>query len=429
MANILCFNLCLFALYMLLYLTTFEAYNPGFSVQLIRKNSFYSPFSISNHFHKHKHRHLPFSRVPKKPLASGPFTRVISNNGDFLMKLSLGSPPVEIYGLIDTGSDLVWTQCIPCNNCYKQKNLMFEPQRSETYSSIPCDSEECNLVPGQTCSPQKLCGYSYGYADSSVTQGVLSRETTTFSSTNGDSTVVEGIVFGCGHKNTGTFNENDMGIIGLGGGPLSLVSQVGAKYGGRRFSQCLVPFHTDPNSSGTISFGEASDVSGEGVVTTPLVSAEGQTLYLVTLKGISVGDKFVPFDCSNEVSKGNIMIDSGTPATYLPQEVYDQLVEELKMQINLRPILDDPDLGTQLCYKSETNLEGPILTAHFDGADVQLMPIQTFISPKDGVFCFAMAGANDGEYIFGNFAQANILIGFDLDKRTVSFKPADCTKQ
>ncbi|RYR10301.1 hypothetical protein Ahy_B05g078775 [Arachis hypogaea] len=353
------------------------AYNPGFSVQLIRKNSSYSPFSISNHFHKHKHRHLPFSRVPKKPLASGPFTRVISNNGDFLMKLSLGSPPVEIYGLIDTGSDLVWTQCIPCNNCYKQKNPMFEPQRSGTYSSIPCDSEECNLVPGQTCSPQKLCGYSYGYADSSVTQGVLSRETTTFSSTNGDSTVVEGIVFGCGHKNTGTFNENDMGIIGLGGGPLSLVSQVGAKYGGRRFSQCLVPFHTDPNSSGTISFGEASDVSGEGVVTTPLVSAE----------------------------------------------------EELKMQINLRPVLDDPDLGTQLCYKSETNLEGPILTAHFDGADVQLMPIQTFISPKDGVFCFAMAGANDGEYIFGNFAQANILIGFDLDKRIVSFKPADCTKQ
>ncbi|QHO23470.1 Aspartic proteinase [Arachis hypogaea] len=99
------------------------------------------------------------------------------------------------------------------------------------------------------------------------------------------------------------------------------------------------------------------------------------------------------------------------------------------MQINLRPILDDPDFGTQLCYKSETNLEGPILTAHFDGADVQLMPIQTFISPKDGVFCFAMAGTNNGEYIFGNFAQANILIGFDLEKRNVSFKPADCTKQ
>ncbi|MED6204546.1 hypothetical protein PIB30_010097 [Stylosanthes scabra] len=291
--------------------------------------------------------------APKKQLASGPITRAITNNGDFLMKLSLGSPPVEIYGLIDTGSDLVWTQCIPCNNCYKQNNPMFEPQRSKTYSTIPCDSNECNLLFDHTCSSQKLCGYSYGYADSSVTQGVLSREAATFSSTNGDSTVVEDIVFGCGHKNTGTFNENDMGIIGFGGGPLSLVSQVGAKYGGRRFFQCLVPFHADPNSSGTISFGEASDVSGEGVVTTPLVSAEGQTPYLVTLKGISVGDKFVSFDCSTEVSKGNIIIDSGTPTTYLPQDLYDQLVEELKVQSNLRPILDDPDLGTQLCYRNK----------------------------------------------------------------------------
>jgi hypothetical protein len=69
------------------------------------------------------------------------------------------------------------------------------------------------------------------------------------------------------------------------------------------------------------------------------------------------------------------------------------------------------------------------LTAHFEGADVQLMPIQTFIPPKDGVFCFAMAGTTDGEYIFGNFAQSNILIGFDLDKKTISFKPTDCTNQ
>jgi len=122
------------------------------------------------------------------------------------------------------------------------------------------------------------------------------------------------------------------------------------------------------------------------------------------------------------------MIDSGTPETYLPQEFYDRLVEELKVQINLPPIHVDPDLGTQLCYKSETNLEGPILTAHFEGAEVKLLPLQTFIPPKDGVFCFAMTGTTDGLYIFGNFAQSNVLIGFDLDKRIVFFKPTDFTK-
>ncbi|KOM27655.1 hypothetical protein LR48_Vigan442s009100 [Vigna angularis] len=375
------------------------------------------------------HRLGSFYQVPKKSYApNGPFTRVTSNNGDYLMKLTLGTPPVDVYGLVDTGSDLVWAQCTPCQGCYKQKSPMFEPLRSKTYTPVPCNSEECNSLFGDSCSPQKLCAYSYAYADSSVTKGVLARETITFSSTDEESVVVGDIIFGCGHSNSGIFNENDMGIIGLGGGPLSLVSQIGSLYGSRRFSQCLVPFHADPQTSGTISFGDASDVSGDGVVTTPLVYEEGQS-YLVTLEGISVGDTFVPFNSSEMLAKGNIMIDSGTPATYLPQELYDRLVEELKVQSSLLPIADDPDLDTQLCYRSETNLEGPPLIAHFEGADVPLMPIQTFIAPKDGVFCFAMAGTTDGEYIFGNFAQSNILIGFDLDKKLVSFKPTDCANK
>ncbi|KAK7406001.1 hypothetical protein VNO78_07614 [Psophocarpus tetragonolobus] len=427
MANLLYFHLCRFVVYTFLCQTTIRAYNTGLSVELIHKNSPKSPFYKSNNKLYMHNRRDSFYRVPNKsyPL-NGPFTRVTSNNGDYLMKLSLGTPPVDVYGLVDTGSDLVWAQCIPCQGCYKQKNPMFDPKRSKTYTPSPCDSKECNSLIEHSCSPQKMCTYTYPYGDNSVTEGLLSRETVTFSSTNGKPVVVEGIIFGCGHNNTGSFNENDMGIIGLGGGPLSLVSQIGKLYGSKSFSQCLVPFRTDPHTSGTISFGDASDVSGEGVATTPLLSKAGLPYYLVTLEGISVGDKFVPLNFSN---KGNIMIDSGTPATYLPPEFYDRLVQELKKQISLPPIRDDPSLGTQLCYKSETNLEGPILTAHFEGADVKLMPIQTFIPPKDGVFCFAMAGTTDGLYIFGNFAQSNILIGFDLDRRTVSFKPTDCTKQ
>ncbi|KAG4987394.1 hypothetical protein JHK84_029986 [Glycine max] len=463
-----------------------------------------------------------FYQVPKKSYASnGPFTRVTSNNGDYLMKLTLGTPPVDVYGLVDTDSDL-----------------------------------ECNSFFDHSCSPEKACDYVYAYADDSATKGMLAKEIATFSSTDGKP-IVESIIFGCGHNNTGVFNENDMGLIGLGGGPLSLVSQMGNLYGSKRFSQCLVPFHADPHTSGTISLGEASDVSGEGVVTTPLVSEEGtpetylpQEFYdrlveelkvQINLPPIHVDpdlgtqlcyksetnlegpiltahfegadvkllplQTFIPpkdgvfcfamtgttdglyifalewmvdcgmtqvlfeMDCkvivdrvnqlfstqdttdlgaiilqyphtSGTISFGDASDVSGegvattplvseqvTPATYLPQEFYDRLVEELKVQSNMLPIHDDPDLGTQFCYRSETNLEGPILTAHFEGADVQLMPIQTFIPPKDGVFCFAMAGTTDGEYIFGNFAQSNVLIGFDLDRRTVSYKATDCTNR
>ncbi|XP_004511546.1 aspartic proteinase CDR1-like [Cicer arietinum] len=418
MANILCFHLLFFVLYMFLSQTPIESYSTGLSFKLIHKNSPNSPFYKSDNSHKNKFH--SFYQVPKK---SHPYTRVTSNNGDYLMKLTLGTPPVDIYGLVDTGSALVWAQCAPCWRCYRQKNPMFKPLRSKTYSPIPCDSEQCSFF-GNSCSPENLCAYSYRYADSSVTNGVLSKETITFSSSNDEPVVIGDIIFGCGHSNSGTFNENDMGIIGMDGGPLSLVSQMGKIYGRKRFSQCLVPFHTDTHISGTISFGEDSDVSGEGVVTTPLVSAGSRTSYLVTLEGISVGHTFVPFNSPEMLFKGNIMIDSGTPSTYLPQEFYDRLVEELKTQISLVPI---EGLRTLLCYRSETNLEGPILTVHFEGADVQLMPIQNFIPRKEGVFCFAMAGTTDGMYIFGNFAQSNILIGFDLDRKIVSFKPTDCT--
>lgn len=217
-----------------------EAKNAGFSVQLLRRNS-------SNSHLKHA-----FQRTFSQN--GGATTRVTSNNGDYLMKLTLGTPPFDIYGLVDTGSDLVWAQCKPCNGCYKQKNPFFDPQNSKTYKNIQCKTGQCNLLPPvHSCSAQNLCSYTYGYGDGSATNGVLASETVTFSSSKGAAVVVNNILFGCGHKNTGNFNENEMGLIGLGGGPLSLVSQLGTIYGSKRFSQCLVPFHTDPHISGTVS--------------------------------------------------------------------------------------------------------------------------------------------------------------------------------
>ncbi|KOM51346.1 hypothetical protein LR48_Vigan09g000500 [Vigna angularis] len=53
----------------------------------------------------------------------------------------------------------------------------------------------------------------------------------------------------------------------------------------------------------------------------------------------------------------------------------------------MKPVGDDPNLGTQLCYRTKNNLLGPVLTAHFEGVDVKLEPFQTFVSPKDFVFC------------------------------------------
>ena len=84
-----------------------------------------------------------------------------------------------------------------------------------------------------------------------------------------------------------------------------------------------------------------------------------------------------------------------------------------------------------------TNENGPILTVHFEGADVELKPIQTFNRPvkEYEYYCFVITNiANtkldfkDGAGVYGSNVQANFLIGYDLETKMVSFKPTDCTK-
>jgi hypothetical protein len=197
-------------------------------------------------------------------------------------------------------------------------------------------------------------------------------------------------------------------------------------------SQCLVPFNTDVRISSKMSFGKGSELLGDDVVTTPMVIPQHDpTPYLVTLLGISVENTYLPFNISSlePIMKGNMLVDSGTPPTILPQKLYDRVAAEVRNRVPLKPISDDSSIGTQLCYRTETNLNGPMLTFHFEGANVLLRPIQIFIPPKDGVFCLALTNNTSSDRgIYGNFAQSNYLIGFDLDKQVVSFKPTDCIK-
>lgn len=394
----------------------------GFTVDLIRRDSPNSPFY-----------------GPRKALTarrSGgafhikiPQSQIFPDMGQYLMKLGLGTPPVDVYAMADTGSDLFWTQCLPCDQCYPVKNPKFDPKKSSTYGEIECKSQQCHLLDTTSCSSSNLCNYTYGYASTALTQGFLATETVTVTSSTGQPVSIPKIVFGCGHNNTGGFNPNEMGIIGLGKGSLSFISQIGSSFGARRFSQCLVPFHTDPSISSKMSFGVGSEVTGPGVVSTPMVQLQDPTYYYATLYGISVGGNNLPFSSSGTVSKGNMFLDSGTPPTIIPTDFYNRLAAEVRNQVKLTPV-DDPQLGPQLCYGKEVQAQGPILTAHFDGkADLKLTQKSIFIEAKSGIFCFAMVPTNSTGGIYGNFAQTDYLIGFDIDRSVISFKPTDCTKQ
>ncbi|KAE8658621.1 Detected protein of unknown function [Hibiscus syriacus] len=161
-------------------------------------------------------------------------------------------------------------------------------------------------------------------------------------------------IFGCGHDNQVIFgpeNPGIAGLVGLGGGNFSLVSQIRTQVD-HRFSYCFVPLSAKP--SGKLFFGQESIISRPGVVSIPLVSKFPETYYYLTLEGVSIGDKTV----RSSLGQGNIVIDSGTTMTYLEQDLYNGLVAMVKEVFREEPV-QDPSSMSRLCFRTDNNINVP----------------------------------------------------------------------
>ncbi|CAJ1978068.1 unnamed protein product [Sphenostylis stenocarpa] len=416
-------------------LSSSEAIIDGFSVEIIHRDSSKSPFyrSTETQFQRTANalsrsiirvNHFNQSFVSQNTLQAP----VTSAPGEYLVKYSVGSPPLPVYGIVDTGSDITWLQCQPCIKSYKQITPIFDPSKSKTYKTIPCTSSTCRLVQGTSCpSATSNCVYTIDYADETHSQGDLSEETLTLLSTNGSPIQIPRIAFGCGHINAVSFERGNSGIFGLGRGAVSLINQLRSSIGGK-FSYCLVPAHSQSTVSSKLNFGDAAVISGPGTFSTPLFAQNREPFYYLHLEAFSVGRNRIEFGSSSSKpgGNGNIIIDSGTTLTFLPNDVYSKLESGVASAVKL-PRAKDPNQVLRLCYKANS-INAPVITAHFTGADVILYGLNTFVHVTDEVACLAFLPSQTGA-VFGNLAQQNILVGYDLQKNTVSFKLADCSKQ
>ncbi|GAB4827856.1 hypothetical protein Ancab_034740 [Ancistrocladus abbreviatus] len=299
---------------------------------------------------------------------------VNSGSGEFLMNLAIGTPPESFAAIMDTGSDLIWTQCKPCTQCFSQPNPIYNPQDSSSFSQLPCSSQLCQALPSSTCS--NGCQYSYSYGDGSSTQGYMGSETFTFESAS-----VPIIGFGCGENNSGFGGSNGAGLVGMGRGPLSLPSQVNAN----KFSYCMSSVGSTATS--TLQIGSLSAPSGGSTVTTPLIqNPQIPTFSDLGLSDISVGGSPLGIPqgtfALNSDGSGGLIIDSGTTITYLINSAYSMMSRCLPGTISLKV--------------------------------------------SQGVVCLAMAGALDMS-IYGNIQQQNFEILYDLSNNVLSFTPTQCS--
>ncbi|CAH2062664.1 unnamed protein product [Thlaspi arvense] len=222
------------------------------------------------------------------------------------------------------------------------------------------------------------------FPDGSYTNGVLAVDIFIFDSTDGQRVALTNAMFGCGHNNGGNLGS---GLVGLGAGPLSLISQLGRNID-YRFSYCLPV----TNSASKLKFGGDAILSGPGVVSTPLTIYSSDTLYhyYLTLEGASVGNKKI-VNSQTASNEGNIIIDSGTTLTMLESSFYNDLEAVLRETISLETIRD-PDGNYHLCYdqRSFSNIPEMTVVFHFNGADVPLKKLNVFRPISTDLTCLAM---------------------------------------
>ncbi|CAN4115339.1 unnamed protein product [Withania somnifera] len=349
-----------------------------------------------------------------------------AGNGEFLMQISIGSPSESYNAIMDTGSDLIWTQCKPCKECFDQSTPIFDPSKSSTFEKISCSNKLCEALPMSSCGDSN-CEYMYTYGDYSSTEGFLASETFTFGQVS-----IPKVAFGCGNDNEGSGFSQGAGLVGLGRGPLSLVSQLHMS----RFSYCLTSINEDADStSSTLLLGSIARDDYSNIITTPLVKNPTQpSFYYLSLQGISVGDTQLPIKKStfslNKDGTGGMIIDSGTTITYLEESAFSLLKKEFSSKVNL-PVDDSSSTGLDLCFKMPSNtnqIEIPKLIFHFEGADMDLPPDNYMIADsRMGIACLAMASSS-GMSIYGNVQQQNMMVIHDLDKEALSFVPTQCDK-
>lgn len=391
----------------------------GFSVDLIHRDSPLSPFYNPSLTPSELIKNAALRSISRSNQVSQSLSLnenellesvVIPNNGDYLMKIYMGTPPVERLVIADTGSDLTWVQCSPCLNCFPQNTPIYDPSQSSTFVGVSCDSQPCNLLPltHHICGDSAECVYLYQYGDKSLTVGQMGNDSISLGSTGGGQIVkFPNFIFGCGHSNNFTFDDKTgrtTGLAGLGAGPLSLISQLGDAFG-HKFSYCLLPFSSNSNSK--LKFGNETMISGNGVVSTPLIiKSSTPTFYYLNLEGITVGHKTVH---TGQID-GNIIIDSGTTLTYLEPTFYNDFVTSMKEVIGVEAAEDVPS-PFDFCFTYQASMTFPEVVLHFTGADVSLKPKNLLFLFENNLLCLAVVPTNMvGISIFGNVADRKSVV-------------------
>ncbi|XP_022716570.1 aspartyl protease family protein At5g10770-like [Durio zibethinus] len=357
------------------------------------------------------------------PLTSG----VEIGTLNYIVTVELGGRNMTV--IVDTGSDLTWVQCQPCKSCYDQKEPLFNPSASPSYQTVLCNSSTCQsaFATGNTrnCGNNlTTCNYVVSYGDGSYTRGELAHD-----HLNLGNTPVDNFVFGCGRNNKGLFGGAS-GLMGLGQGSISLVSQTSAMFGGF-FSYCLPS--TQAGASGSLVLGGNSSVyntSSPISYTRMIPNSQLSTFYFLNLTGVNVGGVTLQ---DSSFGKAVTIIDSGTVITRLPPTIYKAVKAEFLKQFSGFPTAPAFSiLDTCFNLSAYQDVDVPIIKLQFEGnaeMNVDITGVFYFVKTDASQVCLALASLSfkDEIGIIANYQQRNQRVTYDTKESKLGFAQESCS--
>ncbi|KAJ6850135.1 aspartic proteinase-like protein 2 [Iris pallida] len=359
--------------------------------------------------------------------------------GLYYAKIGIGTPGQDYYVQVDTGSDLLWINCIECKNCPKDSGIgiklkLYDLKGSESGNVVSCDDSFCSVMyqsEPKGCVHGVPCQYSVMYGDGSSSGGYLVRDVVQYNQVSGDHQTIAAnasIAFGCGALQTGEETDDAVdGLLGFGQANYSMISQMASSGKVRKiFAHCLDTI----NGGGIFAIGNVVEPK---VKTTPLVP--DMPHYNVILKSIDVGGTFLqlPTDLFESGDGKGTIIDSGTTLAYIPDEAYSPMMDAI---FGNRKDLGFRNEGDFTCfiYSGSVDDAFPIVTLHFEKSlTLSVKPSDYFFQYKDNNWCIGWQrrGPQPKDqkdlFLLGDFLLSNKLVVYDLEKQVIGWTDYNCS--